>query len=343
MQAWQAGFQTANPDATINYDPVGSGGGREQFIDGHVAFAGSDSALDDEEVAGGDRALRRRDRDPGLRQPDRGDLQPRGRRRRSTSRPRRSPASSTRRSPPGTTRRSPRTTRTPTSRRRDHAGQPLGRVRHDRATSPSTSPPSRRDAWPHEPDGDWPVVRRRGGQRHVRRRRGRQRRRGHDRLRRRQPGRSTSASPTSWSARSTSRRAPRPPRRSSTRRRASRVAVTSTSRSSSTARAPRRASTRSCSSPTCSPAPRTTRSRSTCQGLPELRRERRGPGGGRDERWVRPDLGHAARRGRDRDRGHRCRWMTCPVSGLGNPLPRPDTGSDAIGSVRKTSRRTDSQ
>ena len=47
--AWQAGFQTANPDVTVNYDPVGSGGGREQFISGGVAFAGSDSYLDDEE------------------------------------------------------------------------------------------------------------------------------------------------------------------------------------------------------------------------------------------------------------------------------------------------------
>ncbi len=49
MAAWQAGFQTANPDVTVNYDPVGSGGGREQFIAGGVAFAGSDAFLDDEE------------------------------------------------------------------------------------------------------------------------------------------------------------------------------------------------------------------------------------------------------------------------------------------------------
>ena len=49
MAAWQAGFQTANPDVTVNYDPVGSGGGREQFIAGGVDFAGSDSYLDDEE------------------------------------------------------------------------------------------------------------------------------------------------------------------------------------------------------------------------------------------------------------------------------------------------------
>ena len=35
---------------TVDYDPVGSGGGREQFIAGGVAFAGSDSYLDDEEL-----------------------------------------------------------------------------------------------------------------------------------------------------------------------------------------------------------------------------------------------------------------------------------------------------
>lgn len=49
MAAWQAGFQTANPGATVNYDPSGSGAGREQFIAGGVAFAGSDAYLDDEE------------------------------------------------------------------------------------------------------------------------------------------------------------------------------------------------------------------------------------------------------------------------------------------------------
>jgi phosphate transport system substrate-binding protein len=47
--AWRAGFQTENPDATINYDPVGSGTGRENFISGAYAFAGTDSALTDEE------------------------------------------------------------------------------------------------------------------------------------------------------------------------------------------------------------------------------------------------------------------------------------------------------
>ncbi|MGN0064476.1 MAG: phosphate ABC transporter substrate-binding protein PstS [Nocardioides sp.] len=47
--AWRAAFQTANSDVTVNYDPVGSGGGREQFIAGGTAFAGSDSYLKDDE------------------------------------------------------------------------------------------------------------------------------------------------------------------------------------------------------------------------------------------------------------------------------------------------------
>ncbi|KQY46028.1 phosphate ABC transporter substrate-binding protein PstS [Cellulomonas sp. Root137] len=50
MDAWRAGFQSANPDVNINYDPVGSGGGRTQFLDGSVDFAGSDSALSAEEL-----------------------------------------------------------------------------------------------------------------------------------------------------------------------------------------------------------------------------------------------------------------------------------------------------
>ena len=50
MEGWIAGFQTTNPDVTINYDPVGSGGGREQFLAGGVPFAGSDAALDEEEL-----------------------------------------------------------------------------------------------------------------------------------------------------------------------------------------------------------------------------------------------------------------------------------------------------
>src|SRR3954453_8259634 len=51
QQAWIAGFQDANPDVTIAYDPVGSGGGREQFIAGGTQYGGTDSHLKDEELA----------------------------------------------------------------------------------------------------------------------------------------------------------------------------------------------------------------------------------------------------------------------------------------------------
>ncbi len=47
--AWRAGFQTDNSGVTVNYDPVGSGTGRENFISGAYMFAGSDSALTTEE------------------------------------------------------------------------------------------------------------------------------------------------------------------------------------------------------------------------------------------------------------------------------------------------------
>ncbi|CAN5217496.1 phosphate ABC transporter substrate-binding protein PstS [soil metagenome] len=50
VAAWTQGFQTANPDVTVNYDPAGSGAGREQFIAGGINFAGSDAALDEEEM-----------------------------------------------------------------------------------------------------------------------------------------------------------------------------------------------------------------------------------------------------------------------------------------------------
>ena len=53
QEAWIAAFQTANPDLTINYDPSGSGAGREAFIAGGVSFAGTDSALKQEEIDGG--------------------------------------------------------------------------------------------------------------------------------------------------------------------------------------------------------------------------------------------------------------------------------------------------
>lgn len=49
QEAWIAEFENENSGVTISYDAVGSGGGREQFIAGGVAFAGSDAALEEEE------------------------------------------------------------------------------------------------------------------------------------------------------------------------------------------------------------------------------------------------------------------------------------------------------
>jgi phosphate transport system substrate-binding protein len=47
---WRAAFQSANGDGvTVNYDPVGSGTGRENFISKAYSFAGSDSALSADE------------------------------------------------------------------------------------------------------------------------------------------------------------------------------------------------------------------------------------------------------------------------------------------------------
>jgi phosphate transport system substrate-binding protein len=53
QQAWIAEFQTANPDVTIDYDPSGSGAGRDTFLEGASDYAGSDRAFDDEEIAAG--------------------------------------------------------------------------------------------------------------------------------------------------------------------------------------------------------------------------------------------------------------------------------------------------
>jgi phosphate transport system substrate-binding protein len=52
MQAWIVGFQEENPETTVSYDPVGSGGGREQFVAGGTAFGGTDSHLADDELTG---------------------------------------------------------------------------------------------------------------------------------------------------------------------------------------------------------------------------------------------------------------------------------------------------
>lgn len=50
VEAWKAAFEGSNPEATVNYDPIGSGGGRTQFISGGVDFAGSDAYLKTDEL-----------------------------------------------------------------------------------------------------------------------------------------------------------------------------------------------------------------------------------------------------------------------------------------------------
>ena len=146
MQAWQAGFQEANPDATVEYDPVGSGGGRETFLAGGSDFAGSDAYMDDEELRRVGRAVRRR---PGRDQPaalhlaDRRGLQPARRRRAEPV------AGDDRRDllrrhhdveRRGDRRRQPRRR---AARHGDQPGAPLGRVGHDAELHRSTSAPWR--------------------------------------------------------------------------------------------------------------------------------------------------------------------------------------------------------
>lgn len=53
MQGWVAGFMEQNPDVNVTYDPTGSGTGREQFLNGTVLFAGTDSTFDEEELEAG--------------------------------------------------------------------------------------------------------------------------------------------------------------------------------------------------------------------------------------------------------------------------------------------------
>lgn len=53
IQSWTAEFQKTNPDAVVEYDPAGSGAGRESFQQGAVNFAGSDRAFKTDEIAAG--------------------------------------------------------------------------------------------------------------------------------------------------------------------------------------------------------------------------------------------------------------------------------------------------
>ena len=45
QEAWRAGFQNENPGVTVNYDPTGSGTGRQNFTDGGYMVAGTDAAF----------------------------------------------------------------------------------------------------------------------------------------------------------------------------------------------------------------------------------------------------------------------------------------------------------
>lgn len=56
MTAWIAGYLEVQPEVEVQYDAVGSGAGREQFLAGATDFAGSDAYLDEEERAGLDSA-----------------------------------------------------------------------------------------------------------------------------------------------------------------------------------------------------------------------------------------------------------------------------------------------
>jgi phosphate transport system substrate-binding protein len=50
MDAWVNAYQSACGSTKINYNPTGSGAGIQEFLQGKTAFAGSDSALDEDEV-----------------------------------------------------------------------------------------------------------------------------------------------------------------------------------------------------------------------------------------------------------------------------------------------------
>ncbi|MDR2348454.1 MAG: phosphate ABC transporter substrate-binding protein PstS [Bifidobacteriaceae bacterium] len=53
QEAWKAGFAGLQADVTVNYDPVGSGTGREQFTTGGLGFVGTDAPFSAEEASAG--------------------------------------------------------------------------------------------------------------------------------------------------------------------------------------------------------------------------------------------------------------------------------------------------
>src|SRR5512135_770178 len=50
---WTYAYQYVDPSVAINYQGIGSGGGKKAIIDGTVDFAGSDSLVTDAEYASG--------------------------------------------------------------------------------------------------------------------------------------------------------------------------------------------------------------------------------------------------------------------------------------------------
>ena len=161
MQAWIAGFQDANPDTTVSYDPVGSGGGREQFVAGGAAFAGSDSALSRRRADRRAGALRR----PGqprraarLHLADRAHLQPRRRRQPAAVAPRRAAQifdqKITNWNDPAIA------ADNPDAQLPDQRITVVNRSDESGTTENFTEylEPARRESdWPHEVSGDWPV------------------------------------------------------------------------------------------------------------------------------------------------------------------------------------------
>ncbi|GGH62057.1 phosphate ABC transporter substrate-binding protein PstS [Rothia aerolata] len=49
ITAWESGFASANPDASVQYSPDGSGAGRKALLAGGADFAGSDAHLTEDE------------------------------------------------------------------------------------------------------------------------------------------------------------------------------------------------------------------------------------------------------------------------------------------------------
>ena len=182
---------------------------------------------------------RRRHRGPGLRQPDRGGLQPRRASTSSSCRP--TPLAQifagkiTKWNDPAIAADNPDAD---AARHDDHAGAPLGRLGHHRELHRLPAQGRRRRLDRRRGRRRLADQVRRGRRGHLRRHRGGQGRRGHHRLRRREPGRRPRRRHASRSARSTSPRPPRPPPRPSTSPSASRAAPPTTSPSTSTARRP---------------------------------------------------------------------------------------------------------